>query len=184
MAQTLATRAYQAVNRVCIRLCKTGTLSLILARGIDSVEGKRNDVGLRFLLDPNAGDGGFLLWNKEVIPALIDWRDPVVQHGLQSPHQVCAPDPPQGAILSQAQGTDKDGNRYFVQLVLEGHAFIKPKHEEAGTDIIGLDIGPSTLAIVPRAGKSGSGHVLRGTGARYPEKAALAAQDGAAASCQ
>jgi hypothetical protein len=39
------------------------------------VEGKRNDVGLRFVLDPNAGDGSFLLWNTEVIPALID-RNP------------------------------------------------------------------------------------------------------------
>ena len=50
------------------------------------------------------------------------------------------------------KGADKDGNRYYVQLVLEGHAFLKPKHEEAGKDTIGLDIGPSTLAIVPRTG--------------------------------
>jgi transposase len=53
-----------------------------------------------------------------------------------------------------AQGADHDGNRYVVQLVLEGHAFIKPKHEEVGTDTIGLDIGPSTLAMVPREGKA------------------------------
>jgi hypothetical protein len=42
-----------------------------------------------------------------------------------------------------------------VQLVVEGHAFVKPKHEEVGKDIIGLDIGPSTLAIVPREGQAG-----------------------------
>jgi transposase len=41
-----------------------------------------------------------------------------------------------------------------VQLVLEGYAFIKPKHEKPGSDVIGLDIGPSTLAIVPREGKA------------------------------
>lgn len=52
-------------------------------RGIDSVEGKRNDVGRRFVLDPNAGDGGFLIWNEQVIPTIIDWLDPVVQHGLR-----------------------------------------------------------------------------------------------------
>jgi putative transposase len=70
------------------------------------VEGKRNDVGMRFLLDPNAGDGGFLIWNKEVIPALIDWLDPVVQHGMQHTIKYVrlirrkAPSP-------RAQGTDK-----------------------------------------------------------------------------
>jgi hypothetical protein len=82
MAQTLATRAYRAANRVCV-----GTARRVRfrskGRGIDSVEGKRNDVGMRFVLDPNAGDGGFLIWNEEVIPAIIDWLDPVVQHGLR-----------------------------------------------------------------------------------------------------
>jgi transposase len=38
-------------------------------------------------------------------------------------------------------------------LVLEGHAYGLPKHEEVGKQTIGLDIGPSTLAIVPREGK-------------------------------
>src|SRR5689334_15216832 len=152
MAQTLATRAYQAVNRVCVGKAKRVRFRSS-GRGIDSVEGKRNDVGMRFVLDPNAGDGGFLIWNKQVIPALIDWLDPVVQHGMQHPIKYVrlirrkAPSP-------RAQGTDKDGNRYFVQLVLEGHAFLKSKHEEAGSDIIGLDIGPSTLAIVPQQGKA------------------------------
>src|SRR5215831_12570745 len=81
MAQTLATRAYQAVNRVCVDKAKRVRFRS-QGRGIDSVEGKRTDVGMRFVCDPNAGDGGFLVWNKEVIPAIIDWRDPVVQHGL------------------------------------------------------------------------------------------------------
>src|SRR5215467_15280464 len=64
MAQTLATRAYQAANRVCIGKAKRIRFRSS-GRGIDSVEGKRNDVGMRFLLDHNAGDGGFLIWNKE-----------------------------------------------------------------------------------------------------------------------
>ena len=45
---------------------------------------------------------------------------------------------------------DHDGNRYFVQLILEGRAFVKPKHEQVGTDTVGLDIGPQTLALVGR----------------------------------
>src|SRR5215469_14980159 len=55
MAQTLATRAYQAANRVCIGEAKRVRFRSS-GRGIDSVEGKRNDVGIRFVLDPNAGD--------------------------------------------------------------------------------------------------------------------------------
>ena len=90
MAQTLASRAYQAVNRVCVGKAKRVRFRS-RGRGIDSVEGKRNDVGMRFVLDPNAGDGGFLIWNEQVIPALIDWQDPVVQHGLRHPDpRMCA----------------------------------------------------------------------------------------------
>ncbi|EFH89774.1 hypothetical protein [Ktedonobacter racemifer] len=152
MAQTLATRAYQAVNRVCVGKAKRVRFRS-KGRGIDSVEGKRNDVGMRFVLDPNAGDGGFLIWNKEVIPAIIDWRDPVVQHGMRHPIKYVRL-VRRKASSPQAQGADKDSNRYYVQLVLEGHAFVKPKHEEGGKDTIGLDIGPSTLALVPRRAKA------------------------------
>jgi hypothetical protein len=118
-------------------------------RGIDSVKGKRSDVGLRFVLDPGVGEGGFLLWNEQVLPAIVNWLDPVVQHGLRHPIKY-ARLIRRKASSPRTQGADGEGNRYFVQLVLEGHAFTKPKHAEAGTDSIGLDIGPSTLAIVGR----------------------------------
>jgi hypothetical protein len=152
MAQTLATRAYQAANRVCVGKAK-GVRFRSSGRGIDSVEGKSNNTGMRFVLDPNAGDGGFLIWNTEVIPAIIDWLDPVIQHGMR--HKIkYVRLVRRKASSPRAQGADHDGNRYYVQLVLEGHAFIKPKHEEGGKDTVGLDIGPSTLAIVPREGKA------------------------------
>jgi hypothetical protein len=152
MAQTLATRAYQAVNRVCVGKAKRVRFRS-RGRGIDSVEGKRNDVGLRFVLDPNAGDGGFLIWHEQVIPAIINWLDPVIAHGLG--HKIkYVRLVRRKASSPAAQGADCDGNRYYVQLVLEGHAFTKPRHEQSGSDIIGLDIGPSTLAIVPREGKA------------------------------
>ncbi len=54
MAQTLATRAYQAVNRVCVGKAKKVRFRS-RGRGIDSVQGKRNDVGMRFVLDPGVG---------------------------------------------------------------------------------------------------------------------------------
>ena len=152
MAQTLASRAYQAINHVCLGRGKRVRFRS-KGRGIDSVEGKRNDVGLRFVLDPNAGDGGFLLWQADVIPAIIDWLDPVVLHGLRHPIKYVRL-LRRKASSPRAQGADHDGNHYCVQLVLEGHPFTKKKHEQNGTDKIGLDIGPSTLAMVPREGNA------------------------------
>src|SRR5215470_15942227 len=84
MAQTLATRAYQAANRVCVGKAKRVRFRS-KGRGIDSVEGKRNDVGMRFVLDPGEGEGGSLIWSEQISPAIIDWRDPLVQHGLRHP---------------------------------------------------------------------------------------------------
>ena len=82
MAQTLATRAYQAVNRVSLGKAKKVRFRS-KGRGLDSLENKRNNTGLRFMLQPpDEGNQGWLVWGKEHIPSLIDWNDPVVKHGL------------------------------------------------------------------------------------------------------
>jgi hypothetical protein len=121
MAQTLATRAYQAVNRVCVGKAKRVRFRSA-GRGLDSVEGKRNDVGMRFVLDPGTGDEGFLIWSEQVIPALIDWRDPVIQHGLR--HKIkYVRLIRRKASSPSSRGADCDGNRYAVQLVLYQSAF-------------------------------------------------------------
>src|SRR5258708_38018830 len=46
---------------------------------------------------------------------------------------------------------DNPSQRYCVQLVLEGVPYHKPKHL-VGQDTVGLDLGPSTIAIVPCKG--------------------------------
>ncbi|HEX4205254.1 MAG TPA: hypothetical protein VHZ51_13900, partial [Ktedonobacteraceae bacterium] len=85
LAQTLASRAYHALNRVCLGQAKRVRFKS-KGRGLSSIENKRNDTGLRFVLDPAAavseGHGGMLLWQDEQLPALIDWQDPVVKYGL------------------------------------------------------------------------------------------------------
>ena len=122
-------------------------------RGLGSIENKRNDTGLRFVLQkPEEGNQGFLVWNGDVLPALINWNDPVVTHGLA--HRI-----KYARLLSRkssspkAQGADSQGSRYFVQLALEGVPHHKPKHT-VGTDTIGADLGPSTIALVPRAAEA------------------------------
>ena len=148
MAQTLATRAYHAVNRVCLGKAKRVRFKS-KGRGMDSVEGKRNDTGMRFLLQKPKG--GWVLWGQDRIPALIDWNDPVVQHGLSQPIKYVRLIR-RKASSAQAKGADSEGNRFFVQLVLKGKPYQKPKNQ-AGADTIGLDIGPSSLAVFSRQGR-------------------------------
>ena len=81
-AQTLATRAYQAVNRVCLGKAKKVRFKS-KGRGLDSIEGKRTDTGLRFVLQPpEEGNHGWFVWGKDRLPAIINWNDPVVKYGL------------------------------------------------------------------------------------------------------
>jgi hypothetical protein len=152
MAQTLATRAYQAANRVCLGKAKKVRFRS-KGRGLDSVENKWNKSGMRFLLQPpDKGNQGWLLWRKDLLPALIDWHDPVVHHGLKHPIKY-ARLVRRKASSQKAQGADVQGYRYYVQLILEGQPHQKKKHT-VGTDVIGLDLGPSTIAIVPQKGEA------------------------------
>jgi hypothetical protein len=76
----------------------------------------------------------------------------VVKYGLDHPIKFARLIRRQ-ASSPRAQGADCAGYRYFVQLALEGVPYHKPKHT-VGTDTIGLDLGPSTIAVVPREGKA------------------------------
>jgi hypothetical protein len=149
LAQTLASRAYRALNRVCLGKAKRVRFKS-KSRGLSSIENKRNDTGMRFVLQPQdqGCPQGYLLWQDEQLRALIDWDDPVVAHGLAHPIKY-ARLVRRYASSPRAQGADREGERYFVQLVLKGLPHHKPKHT-VGTDTIGLDLGPASIAIVPR----------------------------------
>jgi hypothetical protein len=151
-AQTLATRAYQAANRVCLGQAR-GVRFKSRGRGLDSVEGKTNKQGLRFVLqDPKEGNAGWLVWGKERFAALIDWNDPVVRHGLSQRIKFTRL-LRRKASSPRAAGADCQGYRYYAQLALEGIAYQKPKHQ-AGQETVGLDLGPSTIAIAPKEGRA------------------------------
>jgi len=122
-------------------------------RGLSSLEGKRNNTGLRFVLQPpKEGNQGWLVWGQDRIPAIIDWHDPVIIYGLS--HRIkYARLLRRKASSPKAQGADAQGYRYYVQLALEGIPYQKPKNRPA-TAVVGLDLGPSTLAVVPRQGEA------------------------------
>jgi hypothetical protein len=149
LAQTLATRAYRALNRVCLGKARRVRFKS-RGRGLDSIENKRNDTGMRFVLEPGA-DGrpqGYLLWHDDRLAARIDWDDPVISHGLAHPIKY-ARLVRRMASGPRAKAANRQGERYCVQLVLTGVPHRKLKHT-SGTDTIGLDLGPASIAIVPR----------------------------------
>src|SRR5947209_17867136 len=83
LAQTLATRAYRALNRVCVGQARRVRFKS-RGRGLASLENKRNDTGLRFVLQtPEEGHAGYLVWHDDQMEAVIDWEDEVVAHGLR-----------------------------------------------------------------------------------------------------
>ncbi len=152
-AQTLATRAYQAVNRVCLGEAKKVRFKS-KGRGLDSIEGKRNNTGLRFVLQPpEEGNQGWLVWGKDRLPAIIDWNDPVVKYGLDHPIKY-ARLVRRKSSSPRAKGADCQGYRYYTQLALAGTPYQKKPKNQPGHDVIGLDLGPSTIAIVPREGEA------------------------------
>jgi hypothetical protein len=152
LAQTLATRAYQALNRVCIGLARRVRFKS-RERGLDSIENKRNDTGLRFVLQqPEQGNEGYLIWGDDRLTASIDWNDPLVKYGLDQRIKY-ARLIRRKASSPQAQAADAEGFRYFVQLALEGVPYHKPKHS-VGSEIIGADLGPSTIALFPHTAEA------------------------------
>ena len=96
------------------------------------------------MLEPaEEGNRGWLVWKEGQLPAMIDWDDEVVAHGLR--HRVkYARLVQRRASTERAAGADQQGYRYFVQLALEGLPLQKPKHP-VGQDTIGADLGPSTI---------------------------------------
>src|SRR5215475_8993318 len=153
-AQTLASRAYHAANRVCVGQARKVRFRS-KGRGLSSLEGKTNKQGIRFVLQPaHEGNQGWLVWGEERISARIDWPDPVVLYGLLRHRRIkYVRLLRRKASSPRAKGADRDGFRYYAQLTLEGVPSQKPKHP-AGEGTVGLDLGPSTLAIVPRAGEA------------------------------
>jgi hypothetical protein len=153
LAQTLASRAYHALNRVCVGAARRVRFKS-RGRGLGSIENKRNDTGLRFVLQkPEEGNRGLLLWKQDQLEAVVDWEDPVVAHGLETYRIKYARLVQRRASSERAAGADAAGFRYAVQLALEGVPHRKQRHT-VGTDIIGADLGPSTIALVPRAGEA------------------------------
>ncbi len=126
--QKLATRAYLAAHRYAIG--QSGKPRFKGKGWFDSVEGKTNKSGILWR-------EGRVKWLRLELPAFINSQDEVTAYGLTRPVKFVR------LLRRKLNGR----NRFFAQLVCEGQPFHKSKHA-LGQGVVGLDIGPSTIAIV------------------------------------
>jgi putative transposase len=131
--QKIATRIFKAVQQYAFG--KSGRPRFKGAmRPLRSLEGKTNAAGIRWQLDT-----GCLIWNKLTLPVRVPskYQDPYVHAALAGATKYCR-------IVWRMEHGHK---RWFVQLVQEGNAPDKYEFLSDG-QTVGLDIGPSTVAIV------------------------------------
>lgn len=106
---------------------------------LNSLEGKSNKTGIRFKDDR-------LVWNELKIPVDIDYDNHYEYQALQCPISYCR-------IVRKFI---KHKYHYYVQIVFKGTPPIKINTETGeikhplGEGDVGLDIGPSTIAIVSK----------------------------------
>jgi hypothetical protein len=126
--QKLATRAFKSVQQYAFG--KRGRPRFKGKNQMDTVEGKSNQSGIRWR-EP------CVEWLGLKLEANIDRDDPVIVHGLSSRVKYAR------IVRRKLKGR----NRFYVQLVCEGKPYQKKKNQ-VGKGDVGLDIGPSTIAIV------------------------------------
>lgn len=131
--QTIATRVWEAIRRYAFG--RAGRPRFKGAkRPLHSVEGKSNKTGLRW----NA-DIGALLWGKVYLPAKLPTseQDAYLHEGLKARTKYCR------LVWRTVRGR----RRWCVQLIQEGRPPVKKQHTHR-VGVVGLDIGPSTIAAV------------------------------------
>lgn len=124
----MGARAFKAAEKVLFSRAKECRFKV--PSRFRSVEGKTNGTGPRFVKNQ-------VLWKKLAIEPIINWANPVMNHGLNSPIKYCR-------ILWRNLNGKK---RWFVQLINQGLPYCKPQnYVKDGT--VGLDLNISNVAFV------------------------------------
>jgi putative transposase len=127
ICQKLSTRAFKAVQKFAFKKAKK--VKFKRKGEFVSLEGKNNKTFLTY-------SNGYVFVGKSLsLKCLIDPKDKWLQDALKHRVKYCR------IIKKEVKGK----NRFYVQLILEGYPYHK---YEIGKEEIGLDVGPSTIAIV------------------------------------
>lgn len=130
LAQKLSKRAFDAVFRVAIGKSKKVRFKN-QQRGLHSLEGKSNEANLVWR-------GDHVEWAGLSLPMVkMAYKDEVIQYGLSKRVKYVR------IVRRNLRGTW----RFYAQLVCKGVPYQKSEHE-IGKEVVGLDIGTSTVAIV------------------------------------
>lgn len=124
----MGVRAFKAAEKVLLKRAKKCRFKV--TSRFRSVEGKSNSTGIRFVKNQ-------VVWKKLTIDPIINWLNPVMTHGLNSPVKYCR------ILWRNLNGK----RRWYIQLINEGLPYQKPQnYVKNGT--IGLDLNISNVAFV------------------------------------
>ena len=126
--QKLASRAFNTSEKVLLGRAKK--VRFKVPSRFRSLEGKTNKQGIRF-------KDNQLVWGKLKITPIIDWLNPVIKHGLDSPIKYVR-------ILGREL---KGKRRWYIQLINEGLPYQKPQNY-ISDGLVGLDLNVSNIAFV------------------------------------
>lgn len=133
--QTLASRAFEAVNRILI-----GKANKVNFKGkdygLDSIRGASNRQGIKYR-------DGFLQWNKLNIPIIIKKNDVYAEMCFEHDIKYCA----------IKREIIKGKPVYYIQIYFKGFPPVKYNKDgtfkhKLGIGEVGIDIGTSTIAYV------------------------------------
>jgi len=130
--QKIATRVYNASNEYLLK--KRGKPRFKKKGWISSVEGKSNKAGIRFR-------ESFILWKNLKLQIIFDKKD---KYKVQAHSLSC-----KTKYVRLLKRKIKGKTRFFAQLIQNGKPLIKKKNTTK-KEIVGLDIGPSTIACVSK----------------------------------
>ena len=126
--QKAALRAFQSVAQYGFG--KRGRPHFKRFNAVNSVEGKTNKAGIRW-----KRKAGLVEWSGLSMPAIIAPRDPWLAEALKAETKYCR------LVRRDVRGR----SRWFIQLIQAG---LSPRRHKTRPGVVGLDLGPSTIAAV------------------------------------
>ena len=132
VCQKLASRAFEAVKRYSLGV--RGRPRFKNVRRMRSLEGKSNVTGIRF-------KDGLIIWKDLKLKPIYDVKD---RYGVEAHALSCSV-----KYVRLIRKVIKKKVCYLAQLVIEGKPVCKKASPEA---VVGLDLGPSTVAVVSENG--------------------------------
>lgn len=134
-SQKIATKAFKSADEYLYG--NRGKPRFKRYQRLRSVEGKSNATGIRWR-------NGYLIWNIKggqnlKLKGIFDFKD---KHGIEKHALSC-----RIRYCRLVRKTIKGKQKWYLQFILEGKSLQKKKNSTSD-DVVGLDIGPSTIAAV------------------------------------